>query len=66
MSWRPKENWDSRAIVKRELISAVPLSGMTSSQQLVEAGADAILKALDSQENYEDWLQYLLDHWEVK
>ena len=43
--WRPK-NWDSREIVDKILTSDDPLTGMTASQSLVEAGATAMLEAI--------------------
>ena len=44
--WRPKEGWDSIEIVRDILTSDEVETGMTASQKLVEAGANAVLKAL--------------------
>ena len=43
--WRP-EGWDSRKKVYEVLSTSDNIIGITASQRLVEAGADAMLEAL--------------------
>jgi len=48
MKWRPKEGWDAQRIACKTLtrIMGVPVAANLQEEQLVEAGADALLLAL--------------------
>lgn len=60
MYWRPKEGWKNpyQQYAGMEEVAKVRIAEI---YEIFEAGADAILHALNNQENYEAWLQWLLD-----